>query len=134
DDSFTGEEDAAVTGNVLADNGNGADSDADGDTLTVTPATLTTSEGGSVVLLENGDFTYTPAADFNGTDSFTYTVTDGNGGSDTATATLDIAPVNDVPVAADDVFILDEDTVLSGNLLVDNGNGADSDVDGDNLS
>ncbi|QKK05103.1 MAG: tandem-95 repeat protein [Pseudomonadota bacterium] len=134
DDSFTGTEDAAVTGNVLADNGNGADSDADGDTLTVTPATLTTAQGGSVVLLANGDFTYTPAADFNGADSFTYTVTDGNGGSDTATVTLEIAPVNDVPVAADDVFVFDEDTVLSGNLLVDNGNGADSDIDGDNLS
>jgi len=133
-DAFTGAEDAAVTGNVLADNGNGADSDADGDTLTVTPATLTTAQGGSVELLANGDFTYTPATDFNGQDSFTYTVTDGNGGSDTATVTLDIAPVNDAPLAADDVFILDEDTVLSGNLLVDNGNGADTDVDGDILA
>ncbi|MBL1146194.1 MAG: tandem-95 repeat protein [Proteobacteria bacterium] len=134
DDSFTGAEDAAVTGNVLADNGNGADSDTDGDTLSVTPATLTTAQGGTVDLLANGDFTYTPAADFNGQDSFTYTVSDGNGGSDTGTVTLDLAAVNDLPVAAADSFATDEDTVLSGNLLVDNGNGADSDVDGDILA
>ena len=41
--------------------------------------------------------TYTPAANFFGTDSFTYTVGDGNGGSATATVTVTVTPVNDAP-------------------------------------
>jgi YVTN family beta-propeller protein/VCBS repeat-containing protein len=49
-----------------------------------------------------GHFTYTPNANFNGTDSFNYTVSDGKGGTDTATATVTITPVNDAPVAVAD--------------------------------
>jgi large repetitive protein len=48
------------------------------------------------------DVTYTPKRDFNGTDSFTYTVSDGRGGSDTATVTVTVTAVNDAPVANDD--------------------------------
>ncbi|WP_346915327.1 Ig-like domain-containing protein [uncultured Roseibium sp.] len=62
---------------MLVDNGAGADRDIDGDTLTVTAGTFATAEGGSVTIDANGAFTYTPAADFNGSDSFTYTVSDG---------------------------------------------------------
>ena len=134
DDSFTGTEDTDVTGNVLFDNGNGADSDSNLDVLSVQAETVTTAAGGTVVLLASGDFTYTPAADFYGTDSFDYTVLDGFGGSDIGTVTLEIAPVNDAPVAQDDTFAGTEDTDVTGNVLGDNGNGADSDVDGDTLS
>jgi hypothetical protein len=45
---------------------------------------------------------YTPNADANGSDTFTYTVSDGNGGMDTATVAVTITPVNDPPNAADD--------------------------------
>jgi Ca2+-binding RTX toxin-like protein len=129
DDSFTGTEDAAITGNVLADNGNGADSDADGDTLTVTPATLTTAQGGTVDLLANGDFTYTPAENFNGTDSFSYTLDDGNGGTAVGNVSLTVNPVNDAPLAADDTAVTDEDTAVVVDVLAN-----DSDVENDILS
>ena len=46
-------------------------------------------------------------------DSFTYPVSDGKGGSDTATVTITITGVNDLPVAADDAYATDEDTSLS---------------------
>lgn len=88
DDAFNGVEDAPITGNVL-----GNDSDSDGGTLSVTAQTITTAAGGTVELLANGDFTYTPAADYNGTDSFEYTLSDGQGGTDTASVDLDIAGV-----------------------------------------
>ena len=88
DDAFSGVEDAPITGNVLGD-----DSDSDGGTLSVTAQTITTAAGGTVELLAGGDFTYTPAADYNGADSFEYTLQDGQGGSDTASVALDIAGV-----------------------------------------
>ncbi|MEZ4664629.1 MAG: tandem-95 repeat protein, partial [Caldilineaceae bacterium] len=82
DDSATTDENAAVTIDVLAN-----DSDVDGDTLTVESVTDPTN--GAVV--NNGtDLTYTPAANFSGSDSFTYTISDGNGGSNTATVTITV--------------------------------------------
>ena len=122
DDSFGATEDTALTGDVLAN-----DSDPDGDVLTVSSVgTLTTAEGGTVVMAADGSFTYTPAADFNGLDSFGYTVKDGNGGTAAATVTLDVAAVNDAPVAADDAFGGTEDTIVTGQVLLN-----DSDPDGD---
>ncbi|NRB32875.1 MAG: tandem-95 repeat protein, partial [Rhizobiaceae bacterium] len=134
DDTFAVDEDTQLTGNVLADNGNGADSDVENDTLTVTPQAITTTNGGALNLMADGSFTYDPAANFNGTDSFTYEVADGNGGTATATASITINAVNDDPVAQDDAFTVDEDTQLVGDVLADNGNGVDSDVDGDSLT
>jgi uncharacterized repeat protein (TIGR01451 family) len=89
DDSATTDEDNGVTIAVLAN-----DSDEDGDTLTVSAASnpangTATTDGTSV--------TYTPDADFYGTDSFTYTIDDGNGGTDTATVSVTVNPVNDAP-------------------------------------
>ena len=54
--------------------------------------------------------TYAPSPDFYGTDSFTYTVTDGNA-SDTATVTVTVSPVNDAPVAVADTATVAEDDV-----------------------
>ena len=134
DDGFSLSEDGALTGeSVLADNGNGADGDIDGDTLTV--SLVTDVSNGTLTLNPDGTFDYTPDADFAGTDSFTYAVSDGNGGSDQATVTLAVGAVNDAPVAQDDSFSLSEDGALTGeNVLADNGNGADSDIDGDTLT
>ena len=71
-------EDTAVTYTAAQLIGN--DTDVDGDTLTI--ASVTSGTGGTAVLNANGTVTFTPAANFNGAASFTYTVSDG-----TATAT-----------------------------------------------
>ncbi|MCP3145060.1 Ig-like domain-containing protein [Pyxidicoccus xibeiensis] len=74
------------------------------------------------------DVTYTPAADFHGTDRFTFTVTDASGATSApATVSLTVRPVNDAPVALAQSGSLDEDTGLD---LVLRG----SDVDGDALT
>ncbi|MCB9988057.1 MAG: cadherin-like domain-containing protein [Rhodospirillales bacterium] len=96
DDLFTGNEDEVLIGNVLVDNGNGVDMDADGDVLNVQAAVLTTVAGGTVTILENGDFTYVPAADYFGADSFDYTVTDDFGGSATAMVMITLIDVVDI--------------------------------------
>ena len=73
------------------------DTDADGDGLT---ASLVTGPSNASVFTLNpdGSFTYTPVGNFTGTDTFTYQVSDGNGGTDTATATILVTAVNDAPV------------------------------------
>ncbi len=91
-------EDNPINISVLAN-----DSDANGDPLSFTLAT--TPSNGTVTVNNNGtpsntsdDFiTYTPNANFNGTDTFTYTLSDGK---DTATATVQVTvtPVNDAPI------------------------------------
>lgn len=135
DDSFIGVEDTQLTGNVLADNGNGVDSDPDGDALTVVAVTsLATALGGTVDILSNGDFTYTPAANVFGQDSFSYTLDDGNGGSDIGMVSILVNAVNDLPVAQNDSFVGTEDTQLTGNVLADNGNGVDGDPEGNTLT
>ena len=133
DDSFIGDQDVVVTGNVLSNNGNGADSDPEGNALTVVAGTYATANG-SVTILANGDFTYTPNAAYNGADSFAYTIDDGFGGNDTASVNLTVRPPNVAPVAQDDAFTGNQDANLTGDLLANNGGGADSDPDGDPLS
>ena len=133
DDSFAGDEDQTIIGNVLADNGNGIDSDPDGDAVSVVPDTIETAQGGTVVLNADGSFVYTPAQDFNGTDSFSYTLTDGYGGNDTALVTLIVNGVNDAPVGVDDAGFgteVNQAVTIAAAALLAN----DSDVDGDVLS
>ena len=72
------------------------DTDADGNPLTVTGVTQP-SHGTAVVNADN-TVTYTPAANYNGADSFTYTIGDGHGGTSTATVRLTVSAVNDAPV------------------------------------
>ena len=134
DDTFTGSEDSQITGNVLADNGNGPDTDPNGDTLTVVNRTLYTQQGGIVSILANGSFTYTPRTNYTGPDSFTYTVKDPFGASDIGTVTINLTAVNDAPAAIDDGFTARHGGTISGNVLSNNGNGADSDADGDPLA
>ncbi|HEX3131883.1 MAG TPA: Ig-like domain-containing protein [Thermoanaerobaculia bacterium] len=122
DDTATTPEDTPVTVSVLAN-----DTDVDNDTLTVSAVTQGTN--GTVAIVGGSQVTYTPNANFHGTDSFTYTANDGNGGTDTATVTVTINPTNDAPVADDDAASVVEDDQVAVAVL-----GNDSDVDGDSLT
>lgn len=105
------------------------DADVDGDALAVVSVTQGTN--GSVT--NNGNsVSYAPNPDFNGSDTFTYTVSDGNGGFDTATVNVSVANVNDAPSAADDSLSMNQDTTLTVSAPGVLGN--DSDIDGDALT
>ena len=124
DDTASTNEDTAVVIDVLAN-----DTDADtGDTLTV--QSVTNPANGTVADNGDGTVTYTPAANFHGTDTFTYTVSDGNGGTDTATVSITVNPVNDAPVAVDDTASTNEDTAVVIDVLA---NDTDADT-GDTLT
>src|SRR5439155_26102872 len=84
-DSATVAEDSGATAiNVLANDNDGLDT---GETLSVTA--VTQGAHGSVTFTATG-VSYTPAANYNGPDSFTYTIGDGNGGTASATVSVDV--------------------------------------------
>ncbi len=91
------------------------DTDADNDTLTIT--SVTQPSHGTVVKGTNGTFTYTPLADFNGEDSFQYTVGDGNGGNATGVVSVSVAPVNDRPMANQDTTTVSRDNTVVMDIL-----------------
>ena len=119
DDSFNGDEDTVITGNVLADNGAGADHDIENDTIFVQAETITTAAGAVVVISANGDFTYTSLADANGSDSFEYTLIDEYGGVSQGIVNITLDNVNDAPVI--DVngveMVINTDVVLTTSML-----------------
>ena len=126
DDSVTTHRDTAVNIPVLAN-----DSDPDGDPLTLT--VLTNGVGGKAEVNNNGtvdktdDFiTYQPNGQFWDTDSFTYQIDDGHGGTAKATATVKFA--NKLPIAIDDTATTDQVTPVNIKVLAN-----DSDPDGDPL-
>lgn len=132
--TVTGTNDAPTASAVTA---TGAE---DGGAITVTAITSDVDAGdtatfsigsnpanGTVVNNGNGTFSYTPNANFNGVDSFQYIVTDSQGASAIATATITVSAVNDAPVSADVVVSSLEDQVVTGQL-------AATDVDGDQLT
>src|SRR5207245_1445136 len=93
-DSYTTNEDTPLT--VAAPGVLGNDTDIDSSTLTA--VVVTGPANGTLTLNTDGSFTYTPAANFNGTDTFTYKVNDGSLDSHPATVNLVINAVNDAPV------------------------------------
>src|SRR5207245_6594928 len=97
-DSFATDEDTALT--ITAPGVLGNDTDVDGAVLTA--VVMTGPSHAALTLNANGSFTYTPAANFNGSDSFTYKANDGLLDSNVATVALTINPVNDAPVAVND--------------------------------
>ncbi len=122
DDAASVNEDESVNIVVLTN-----DSDPDGDAIEVLSAT--DPANGSVAVKPDGSIDYTPDADFNGADSFEYTIGDGNGGEDTATVDVTVDPVNDDPVAEDD----EASTAVNESLVIEV-LANDSDVDGDQLT
>jgi hypothetical protein len=104
--------------------------DLDGDWDPLVAAGIAVAPGGgAVTLAADGSLVYTPTLDFFGVDSFIYVVSDGTL-TDTATVTVTVSNVNDPPVADDDAFIVDEDSVDNVLDVLD----GDSDVDGDPLT
>lgn len=130
DDAYNVNEDAVLEITALAGVLSN-DTDIEGDALTA--ALVADPAHGTVTLNPDGSFTYTPEADFNGVDTFTYKANDGDLDSNVATVTITVNPINDAPVAVDDEFSMDQDTVLTATaaqgLLVN-----DTDVDGDPLT
>jgi hypothetical protein len=121
DDSATTDEDTSVTIDVVAN-----DTDVDGDARSL--ASVGNAVNGSVAIL-NGMAVFSPNPNFHGTGSFTYTVSDGNGGTDTGDVTVTVNSVNDNPVAVDDSATTDEDTSVTIDVLAN-----DTDVDGDTVT
>jgi len=120
-DSVSVNEDSTVLVDVLEN-----DTDIDGDTLTIID--FTQGENGTVTQ-EGDSLRYTPNVDFNGSDSFTYEISDGLGGMTSATVYITISPINDAPTALDDTVSLNQDSTALINVLEN-----DTDIDGDTLS
>jgi VCBS repeat-containing protein len=115
-DTGTAPEHGSTTGNVLA---NDRDGGGDTDPLHVTQlngqplvpgSTITLPSGAQLVMDDLGNYTYNPNGAFQslsvgetGTDTFTYQVSDGQGGFATATVTISVTGVNDVPIVVDPV-------------------------------
>ena len=101
DDSATTDQDTDVDVNLL-DN----DSDVDGDTLTVT--NVGAASNGTATNNNDGTVTYSPNPGFFGDDSFTYTIEDGNGGSDTATVNITVdEAIPDVTISIGDDTVIE---------------------------
>jgi len=126
-DSYTINEDTVLT--VAAPGVLTNDSDPDGNILKAILVTGTVH--GTLTLGTNGSFTYTPATNYNGGDSFTYKANDGITNSGIATVTITVLPVNDAPVAVNDSYTTPEDTTL--NITAPGVLANDSDPDGDAL-
>lgn len=133
DDAFETANDVQLSGNVILDNGNGVDADPNGDTISVVPGTINTAHG-VVVLQSNGGFTYTALNNYVGNDSFDYTVLDPSGLSDTGTVLINVRSGNVAPVAQDDNFTFEYAVNGTGNVLLNNGNGPDTDINGNTLT
>ncbi|EII3139052.1 tandem-95 repeat protein [Vibrio parahaemolyticus] len=100
----------------------------EGDGKVVSLDTNNGPANGTVSVNPDGSVTYTPNDNYHGADSFTYIVTSG-GVSESTTVSVDVTPVNDAPVAKDDIATTQEDTAVTIDVLPN-----DTDVDGDKLS
>ena len=97
------------------------------DSAGTTASLLTSTTHGSVSLAADGSFTYTPQANFNGPDSFTYQAMSGGLASTPATVSLTVNPVNDAPVAANNAYSISAGLTL--NVAAPGILGNDSDID-----
>uniref|UniRef100_UPI001481E0D8 Ig-like domain-containing protein n=1 Tax=Vibrio harveyi TaxID=669 RepID=UPI001481E0D8 len=120
-DTVSTDEDTAVTIDVLAN-----DSDPENDTLTITAASVPAEQG--TVTIVDGKLEFTPAENFNGDATISYTISDGQL-TDDATVAVTVNPVNDAPVAVDDTVTTDEDTAVTIDVLAN-----DSDPENDQLT
>lgn len=123
DDFIIIDEDILAQIGILAN-----DSDVDGDTVSV-DSILQQPAHGTIQINSNGTISYTPLANFHGTDSFTYRISDGKGGFDEATVSIVVNSVNDAPVAVADSGSTTEDMAITLAVTTN-----DSDIDGDTVA
>ena len=124
-ETVTTSEDAPVNGSVLT-----GTSSVDGDVSVVNftvgattyaaGSTATLANVGTLVLAANGDYTFTPATNYNGTvPAVSYTVTDGSGSDVTSTLNISVTPVDDSFIDANESVSTLEDTAITGSVLTD---------------
>ena len=116
----------SVAGNGVLSN----DTDPEGNSVTAAP--VTGPSHGTLTLNANGSFTYTPTANYVGSDSFTYRASDGTATSTLATVSLTVKAVNNAPVANPESYTMAEDSTLTVGPPGVLGN--DTDIDGDALA
>ncbi len=124
--------DDIVFGTAGAGTGSGVLVNDTGGVAPVTAVKDTNPAHGTVVFNSDGSFTYTPALNFFGADTFTYHAVDGTGSSNVATVTINVTNVNDGPTGAANSYSTNEDTPL--NVAAPGVLGNDTDPDGDTLS
>jgi VCBS repeat-containing protein len=120
-DTISTNEDTAVSGNVITN-----DTDPDGSTLTA--SLVSGPSHGTLSLASGGAFTYTPALNYNGPDSFVYAASDGSLSAN-ATANITVAAVNDAPVANNDTAQVNQHESVTVDVTAN-----DTDVEGDTLT
>ena len=121
-DSFVATEDTLLSGNLATND----QPSGDGGNVW---SKASDAAHGTVVVRADGTFTYVPSANYNGPDSFSYTLTDANGDTSTAVASISVTAVNDPPVAQND-----HASVVAGESVAIPVLANDSDVDGNTLS
>ncbi len=114
-DNYSVDEDAVLTNNVMTNDLGLGDPP-------VVVISNTNPANGSLVMNANGNFTYTPTANFNGADTFQYTIKDIDGDQSTATVTITVNPINDLPIANNDTYTTPEDTQLNANVITNDQN------------
>jgi len=108
DDIFNVDEDSSNNVLDVINNPGGRDENPHGGTVTIID--VGASSGGGDVRISGGEVLhYTPARDFYGEETFTYTISNGQATS-TATVTVQVFPVNDDPTAVDDAFTVSQDS------------------------
>jgi len=147
--NYATNEDTATSGNVMSDNtGKGVDSDVDAQDLISVSAvdgnpvfaagdtTITLASGATLLINSSGNFTYNPGTSAllqglrqgeSTTDTFVYTIKDLQNAAASATVTLAISGLNDAPIARNNAYSIDENSVLSQNMRID----APADTDAD---
>ncbi|MGS6582006.1 tandem-95 repeat protein [Vibrio diabolicus] len=120
-DAIQTDEDSQVVIDVLAN-----DSDIEGDDLSITSASVSEEQG--IVEIVDGKLVFTPAENFNGNATISYTISDGEL-EDEAQVSVTVNSVNDAPIALNDATITEEDTSVTIDVLPN-----DTDIDGDTLS
>ena len=116
-DAYSVDEDD-VLNVVVAEGVLSNDTDVDGDALSA--VLVSDVVNGSLTLNADGSFSYTPAANFDGSDSFTYKPNNGTVDGNTVTVSITVDSVNDAPVASDDGATTTEDGVLNGSSVLTN--------------
>lgn len=132
EESYTLSEDGSLTTSASSSPFGVLHNDTDIDSLTLSAVLVSAPAHGTLTLAADGSFTYTPAANYFGSDSFTYKAFDGSLASPITAVTLNIASANDAPLALNDNYAATAGvtlTVAAPGVLTN-----DSDIDSTTLT